>query len=231
MATGRNRKKKSRPNQPAVPKPATVQKPKPTKPVSDPGRGMVWRLARLLPRTFQGRLSLAFIMVFALSVGLVSILAVVVLDTDLRAQEETNLEARANAVAAIVRVKAETAAQASPGNATVVSASGVLNDYVRIALAPTTLTDWANNVAQADLRLRFGLGSETPGGLQLIPATPISAFSAPLTLEPGRGQARDPISYTQTFYFSDPAGIRPTWQLEVGLSADRKSTRLNSSHA
>ena len=219
MATGRNRKKKSRPNQAAVPKSASVHKPKPAKPVSEVGRSRFWRLARLLPRTFQGRLSLAFIMVFALSVGLVSILAVVVLDTDLRAQEETNLEARANAVAAVVRVKAETAAQASPGNATVVSAGGVLNDSVLSALAPTTVTDWANNVGQADLRLRFGLGSETPGGLQLIPASPISVFSAPLTLEPGRGQARDPISYTQTFRFSDPVGIRPTWQLEVRLSA------------
>jgi hypothetical protein len=140
VATGRNRKKKSRPNQAAVPKSASVHKPKPAKPVSEVGRSRFWRLARLLPRTFQGRLSLAFIMVFALSVGLVSILAVVVLDTDLRAQEETNLEARANAVAAVVRVKAETAAQASPGNATVVSAGGVLNDSVLSALAPTTLS-------------------------------------------------------------------------------------------
>ncbi|HEX7613527.1 MAG TPA: HAMP domain-containing protein [Candidatus Limnocylindrales bacterium] len=219
MATGRNRKKKNRPNQPAVPKPATVKKPKPAKPVSEVSRGMFWRLARLLPRTLQGRLSLAFIMVFALSVGLVSILTVVVLDTDLRAQEETGLEARANAVAAVVQVKAETAAQASPDNATVVSASGVLNDYVRGAIDPTTLTDWANNVARADLRLRFGLGSETSGGAQLIPATPISTFSASLTVEPGLGQARDPISYTQIFPFSDPGGVKPTWQLEVSLSA------------
>jgi signal transduction histidine kinase len=219
MATGRNRKKKNRPNQPAVPGPAAVDKPEPWEPDPEVGRGRFWRLDRLLPRTFQGRLSLAFIMVFALSVGLVSILTVVVLDTDLRAQEESNLEARANAIAAVVRVKAETAAQASPANATVVSASGVLNDYVRGAIDPTTLTDWANNVAQADLRLRFGLGSETPGGPQLIPTTPISAFSATLTVEPGRGQARDPISYTQIFHFSDPVGVKPTWQLEVSLFA------------
>ena len=83
-------------------------------------------VSRALPRTFQGRLSLAFVMVFALAVGIVSVLTIVVLDSDLRAQEETNLEARANAVAAVVRVKAETAAALDPANATVVSASGLL---------------------------------------------------------------------------------------------------------
>jgi len=230
MATGRNRKKKNRPNQPAVPKPAIVVKPKPAKPISEVSRGRFWRLSRLLPRTFQGRLSLAFVMVFALSVGLVSVVTVVVLDTDLRAQEETNLEARANAVAAVVRVKAETAAQAAPGNETVVSGSGVLNEYVRTAIDPTTLTDWANNVGRADLRLRFGLGSQAPGGVEFIPATPISVFSAPLTVEPGRGQARDPISYTQTFDFADPGGVKPTWHLEVSLAAPytTRSTTITS---
>ncbi len=219
MATGRNRKKKNRGIQSASSKPTIVMNAESATPAAKTSRGTLWRLSRLLPRTLQGRLSLAFIMVCALAVGLVSILTVVVLDTDLRAQEETNLEARANAVAAVVRVKAETSAQHSPVNATVVSASGVLNDYVRVAVDPTTRTDWANNVARADLRLRFGLGSETSNGTELSPATPVSVFSAPLTVEPGRGQARDAISYTQMFRFDDPQGIKPTWYLEVSLSA------------
>src|ERR1035437_9355621 len=54
-------------------------------------------MSRALPRTFQGRLSLAFVLVFALAVGIVSILTVFVLNNDLRQQETTNLEARANA--------------------------------------------------------------------------------------------------------------------------------------
>ena len=174
---------------------------------------------RALPRTFQGRLSLAFVMVFALAVGIVSVLTVFVLDNDLRGQEMTNLEARANAVAAVVRVKADTTAAQDPANATVVSAGGTLNDAVRIALDPTTLTDYANNVAQADLRLRFGLGSETSGGTGFIPSVPVSTFSAPLTAEPGRGEARDSVSYTEIFKFADPDGVKPTWYLEVSLSA------------
>ena len=176
-------------------------------------------VSRALPRTFQGRLSLAFVMVFALAVGIVSVLTIVVLDSDLRAQEETNLEARANAVAAVVKVKAETAAALDPANSTVVSASGVLNDNILAAISEqAVLADYANNVAQADLRLRFGFGSETSSGTAFIPATPASVFTAQLTAQPGRGQDRDPISFTQVFKFEDPQGVKPTWYLEVTLS-------------
>ena len=177
-------------------------------------------VSRALPRTFQGRLSLAFVLVFALAVGIVSILTVFVLNTDLKQQETNNLEARANAVAAVVRIKAETAAAQDPANATVISASGALNENVLAAISdPATLTVYADNVAQADLRLRFGIGSLTLQGTEFIPATPVSAFGAPLTAEPGRGQARDPLSYTEIFKFDDPDGVKPTWYLEVSLSA------------
>jgi signal transduction histidine kinase len=176
-------------------------------------------VSRALPRTFQGRLSLAFVMVFALAVGIVSVLTIVVLDSDLRQQEETNLEARANAVAAVVRVKAETAAALDPANATVVSASGVLNNNVLASISEeAVLTDFANNVAQADLRLRFGFGSQTANGTTFIPASPASVFTAQLTAQPGRGQDRDAISFTEVFKFDDPAGVNPTWYLEVTLS-------------
>jgi signal transduction histidine kinase len=177
-------------------------------------------ITRPLPRTFQGRLSLAFVLVFAIAVGIVSVLTVLVLDSDLRSQEMTNLEARANAVAAVVRVKAEATAAQDPINSTVVSGSNKLNDAVIAAIGQgTTLTDYANNVAQADLRLRFGLGSETSRGVELFPATPTSTFSSPLRAEPEPGQARDSINYTHIFKFTDPDGVKPAWYLEVSLSA------------
>jgi len=177
-------------------------------------------VSRALPRTFQGRLSLAFVMVFAMAVGIVSVLTVYVVNSALRQQETTNLEARVNAVAAVVSVQAEAAAAEDPANSTVVSGGGTLNANVIRAIGDqATLTDYANNVAQADLRLRFGLGSDTPSGLELVPATPRSAFSMPLTASPSRGQARDTVSYTETFKFPDPYGVKPTWYLEVTLSA------------
>ena len=177
-------------------------------------------VSRALPRTFQGRLTLAFVLVFALAVGTVSVLTLFVLNDDLRQLEKTNLEARGNAVAAIIRVKAEGAAAQDPANTMVVSGGGTLNANVIAVIGDqATLTDYANNVAQADLRLRFGLGSETPAGIDFIPTSPDSTFSSPLSGQPGPGQARDTVSYTQTFKFVDPAGVKPTWYLEVSLYA------------
>jgi signal transduction histidine kinase len=177
-------------------------------------------LSRVLPRTFQGRLTLAFVLVFTLAVGVVSAVTLVILNDNLRQQEQTNLGARANAVAEVVRVKAEGAAADDPANTTVVSGSDVLNPSVIAAVGDgATLSDYANNVAQADLRLRFGLGSETSRGFTLVPTSPDSTFDARLTAQPAVGQARDTVSYTQIFRFEDPTGVNPTWYLEVNLSA------------
>ncbi|HEY5486689.1 MAG TPA: HAMP domain-containing sensor histidine kinase [Candidatus Limnocylindrales bacterium] len=179
-----------------------------------------WPFSRALPRTFQGRLSLAFVAVFAIAVGIVSVLTVFVLDSDLRQQEQTNLEARAKAVAAVVRIQAEATAGDDAANQTVVSAAGVLNPKVLdIFSNPTELSNYADQVALADLRLRFGLGYETATGTTFEPAAGVSAFSAGLTGPPDRGQARDQISYIEVFRFDDPSGVKPTWYLEVSLSA------------
>jgi signal transduction histidine kinase len=183
-------------------------------------RFRVGRFPRLFPRTFQGRLSLAFILVFAFAIGVVSLVTVVVLDRDLRQQEVLNLAARANAVADVIRVRAESIAATDPADVTVVSASGKVNANVAELIGnDTTMADYADNVAQADLRLRFGLESYTPEGPIFVPATDPSTFAAGLTAAPGKGQARDQISYTEVFTFPDPRGVQPTWALEVSLSA------------
>ena len=171
-----------------------------------------------LPRTFQGRLSLAFVIVFAVAVGIVSGVTLFVLDRDLRDQDRISLEARAKAVAAVMRVQAEDIASRDPVDQTVVSAGGDLNASVR-AIFTSTLSEYANEVALANMRVVFGLGSETSNGTVFIPATGPSTFTAQLTVQPGRGQARDTISYTEVFEFVDAAGVRPTWYLQVSLSA------------
>jgi signal transduction histidine kinase len=228
VARGRKGKKPQRPAAGGAPRPANASGSTATVVVASTSppaaphssRHLSVPITRPLPRTFQGRLSLAFVLVFAIAVGIVSVLTVLVLDSDLRSQEMTNLEARANAVAAVVRVKAEATAAQDPINSTVVSGSNKLNDAVIAAIGQgTTLTDYANNVAQADLRLRFGLGSETSRGVELFPATPTSTFSSPLRAEPEPGQARDSINYTHIFKFTDPDGVKPAWYLEVSLSA------------
>lgn len=188
--------------------------------ITSGSRSLSVPVSRALPRTFQGRLSLAFVMVFALAVGIVSVVTVFVLDNDLRQQETTNLETRANAVAAVVRVEADSTAARDPATVAVVSSGGVLNHQVIAAIGDrATLTYYANNVAQADLRIRFGLTTPTPAGAEFVPTTPVSTFSAILTATPARGQTRDPVSYTEIFSFTDPFGSTPTWSLEVSLSA------------
>jgi signal transduction histidine kinase len=177
-----------------------------------------FRIPVPLPRTFQGRLSLAFIVVFALAVGIVSALTLYVVDRELRRQDQATLEARARAVAAVVRSQADSVAADDPIDQTVVSAGGVLNANVRKAV-DGSLSEYANRVALADVRLRFGLASATSRGIAFIPAHDPSTFSAPLTDPPGRGQARDTISYSETFEFADDTGVKPTWYLEVNLSA------------
>ena len=183
-----------------------------------PARTFSWPFSKALPRTFQGRLSLAFVAVFAVAVGIVSVLTVFVLDTDLRQQEQTNLEARARAVAAVVRIRAETATEDSSTNTTVVSAQNVLNPKALSVFSSAELSNYANQVALADLRLRFGLGYDSASGTTFEPASG-ATFSAQLTVAPGRGQARDQIYYLEVFKFEDPSGVQPTWYLEVSLSA------------
>jgi signal transduction histidine kinase len=189
--------------------------PPPPGPVKRPSFGF----GRALPRTFQGRLSLAFVLVFAIAVGIVSVLTVFVLDRDLRNQEETNLAARARAVAAVVQVRAEATADANTSDKTVVDAGDLLNPDVRtVFAAPATVERYANDVALADVKLTFGLASVGGNGTVFVPATDPSTFSAQLTDAPGRGQARDDISYSETFKFDDPNQVKPSWYLQVSLS-------------
>ncbi len=191
-----------------------------------PGRRRSIRIPLPLPRTFQGRLSLAFVVVFAVAVGVVSAVTIFVLDRDLRQQDQLSLESRANAVAAVLGVQAEDIASRDPQNQTVVSAAGELNSSVRDAFG-STISEYANEVALADLRVRFGLESETSNGPVFIAASEPSTFTAQLTVQPGRGQTRDTISYTKVFEFDDPDGVQPPWYMEVSLSApytSREST-------
>ena len=221
MAPRRKPRKTARPSsKPASAPSATGSAKFMPRPATGGNRSLSVPVSRALPRTFQGRLTLTFVMVFAMAIGIVSVVTVFVLDNDLRQQETTNLATRANAVAAVVRVEADTSAAGDPASVAVVSSEGVLNNQVIAAIGDrATLTYYANNVAQADLRLRFGRGTTSPAGPELIPTTPISTFSGLLTATPGRGQARDPVSYTEVFTFTDTAGTKPTWSLEVSLSA------------
>ena len=77
-----------------------------------------------MPRTLQARLSLAFAMVIALTLGLVSVFVVNRLDDYFTRQQQTDLKERHATVSAFIRSLSETAAPV------VVNANGVLDPDV-----------------------------------------------------------------------------------------------------
>ncbi len=145
-----------------------------------------------VPQSFQTRLTIAFMGVVALTLVLVAPVVINRLDDYFRVQEEQSLRAQAAATAEILtRFIADTVGS----QAVVVNVGGKvqLNPAVRTALIDDQLLDLAaQNVAHADIRLRFGLAHlETDGELAVNP-DPTLGFDMPLTEDPARGQLRDP---------------------------------------
>ena len=67
-------------------------------------------LRRLFPRTFQGRLTLAFLLVVALTIGLVTVLVVNRLDDYFASQQKIDLDQRTQLIEAYVVSISDTAA-------------------------------------------------------------------------------------------------------------------------
>jgi hypothetical protein len=107
-----------------------------------------------MPRTLQARLSLAFAMVIALTLGLVSIFVLNRLDDYFTRQQRTDLEERHAIVAAFVRGATRTAA----GDHLVVLPDGTVNPAVLRTFNNDEIRKLiADQTAQANVIVRFGL--------------------------------------------------------------------------
>ena len=149
------------------------------------------RLRRLMPRTFQARLSLAFVMVIALTLGLVSVFVLNRLDDYFTRQQQTDLKERHATVSAFVRSLTDTAA-----NGLVVGANGVVNPRVRAALEDDAYTSLiADRLAQADVFVRFGVTISRDGETQFIEASNGTLFLGRRE-PPAPGQTRERTSVT-----------------------------------
>lgn len=181
-----------------------------------------------MPRSLQGRLSLAFVGVVALTLALVGVVVLNRLDDYFYQQEKANLELRATAVANIAKSFAvqATESQSSTENV-VVTPDGVLNPSVRTAFRSADLLPGiANKVAQADVRIVFGTYSHGSRGDVFVPAGNAS-FTARLSDPPSRGQARDSIATDPNAFFKvDDDPLFP-WALEVTL-ANPYTTRAST---
>src|SRR5688572_11350196 len=140
-----------------------------------------------MPRTFGGRLTVAFVAVIALTLSLVSVLVLNRLDAYFAQQQEADLRERSRTVSGYIKAQAETAAGRSP----VVGADGFLDeDVVEILNTPTRQAFITDRLGQADVIARFGINVTTGDRTMFIPA-PNGTFQMNLQAPPRAGQSRE----------------------------------------
>ncbi len=165
-----------------------------------------------MPRTFQGRLTLGFVGVVMLTLVLFTGLAVNRLDDYFSAQEQQNLKTRTAAVANILKVFIEREAGVRP----VIGADGAVDLEVDALLSSDEfLRPLADQIAQADVRVRLGTAAEDSDGVAAFVASPGADYTAALVAQPLPGQARQGISRTDPFTVDNR--LFP-WALEVTLA-------------
>ena len=171
-----------------------------------------------VPRSFQTRLTIAFLAVVALTLLLVAAVVINRLDDYFRQQEEESLQVRAAATAAILDRFIEDEVGGQGVVVPLPDGTSALNPKVqRLLVDEQLLALAAGNVAQANIRLEFGPAHPDTDGMLVVNPDPGLAFVATLDAEPSRGQARDPAiaPYAATLSRSNDKG---DWGLAVTLS-------------
>jgi signal transduction histidine kinase len=164
-------------------------------PSADPRhRGRFRRVVRkLTPRTFQARLTLAFVGVVALTLVLVSFFVINRLDDYFYKQQAAELEGRARLVASAVETLIGGDTTDADGNATpVISSDDQLDPVVVRDLTRSVNQRYlADQIAQADVQIVIGREPVTPDG----PLTPAinGVFTASLQAPPVAGQTREQL--------------------------------------
>ena len=190
-------------------------------------RGRFRRVIRkLAPRTFQARLTLAFVGVVALTLVLVSIFVINRLDDYFYKQQANELEARAKLVGKVVEATIVRDLRES-GATTLISADNELDPIVVDELTQSDNQRYlANQVAQADLEIVIGREPVIPDG-PLVPAIN-GTFEASLQAPPVAGQTREQLEASPVR--SHVPGPPVPYVIEVRLSNPytfRQSTVAN----
>jgi signal transduction histidine kinase len=169
------------------------------------------KLRRLFPRSFQGRLALSFIGVIALTLVLVFVLVINRLDDYFTRQQTTDLEQRAETVSVYVQSRARAAAEGR----LIVGTDRQVDPAVILALDSEQQRIIANRLAQADVRIRFGLVGSTGEGISFIPALEQPLLMR-LEAQPETGQTQERSAVVSKVY---PAGgLFQPYAVEVTLS-------------
>jgi signal transduction histidine kinase len=165
----------------------------------------------LLPRSFQGRLALSFVGVIALTLALVTVLVINRLDDYFTRQQTTDLEQRAETVSVYVQSRARVVAEGR----LIVGTDRRVDPAVLQALDSEQQRVIADRLAQADVRIRFGLLGSTGETVAFIPALDEPLLMR-LEAQPAAGQTQERTAEVSRAY---PAGgLFQPYAVEVTLS-------------
>jgi signal transduction histidine kinase len=139
-----------------------------------------------MPRTFQGRLTVAFVAVIALTLILVTVLVLNRLDDYFTSQQTADLTIRRDNVAAYVQAIADEAAEDRP-----VVLEGEVDPAVIEAMAkPENQRLLADRLGQADVTVRFGAFIREGDEILFVPAAD-PPISMPVQVSPSSGQTQE----------------------------------------
>jgi len=168
------------------------------------------RLRRLFPRTFQGRLTGAFLFVVTLTLALVTVLVINRLDDYFTTQQRADLDQRAQSVKTYVVGVADEYAGGNP----VVGVDGHVNPVVLKTMANHVLQRFiADRLGQADVEITFGRFVSDGETMKFVPAQddPILLH---LEAPPASGQTQEKdVGWSQDYGAGDvftPYAIRVT---------------------
>ena len=165
-------------------------------------------IRRLYPHTFQGRLTLSFVAILALTLSLITVGVVNRLGDYFDQQQREDLTARSLGVAQYVTLVAESASNQSP----VLSADNVVDPRVVVQLTRSTQERiLADRLAKADVKIRIG----TSVNNVFIPASN-GEFKAGLEVGAPVGQTREFITSVPVPY--PVTGALVPYVIEVTLS-------------
>ena len=182
------------------------------------------RLRRLKPRTFQARLSVAFVTVIALTLAVVSIFVVNRLDDYFTRQQEADLKERLTTVSAFVRSITTGASRGLP----VIDRDGFVSQGVLRGLEDDGVRDLiADQIAQADVIVRIGVTAAVEGeGAQFVSASNGTVFM-PRQSPPDPGQARERTSVTD-YVAGGPVGRQYTIEVTLADPYTYRATAINN---
>ena len=178
-----------------------------------PSSSLGRRIRNLGPKTFQARLTVALVLLIAVTLTLVSLLVVNRLDDYFTQQQRSDLQIRSDTVLNAVEALAD---QSICQTCFVVAVDNRINPRVeRVFSDDQTERFLADDLAQADVQVRFGTLDTTTDIPVFVPAEG-GEYDVPLRAEAEPGQTRERTTVGP--FFSSAGGLLQPYAIEVTLS-------------